>query len=166
MLAEKESNSTLPFLDVLVYKDDSCFLTGVYRKPTFTGLYICWDSFCPKKYKLNLIKSLVHRALIICSKSKLVGEIDFITETLCNNSFPEDIVQSVIGDKIAHFHKTKVASAQRCPVYSKLPWLGEISDQFADQISASIQRCYFASNLRVVYCTRTDLPSGRNLAVL
>ena len=40
---EKESNSTLSFLDVLVYKEDSCFLTGVYRKPTFTGLYIHWD---------------------------------------------------------------------------------------------------------------------------
>ena len=40
---EKESNFTLPFLDVLVYKEGSCFLTGVYRKPTFTGLYIHWD---------------------------------------------------------------------------------------------------------------------------
>ena len=26
----------------------------VYRKPTFTGLYIRWDSFCPKKQKINL----------------------------------------------------------------------------------------------------------------
>ena len=113
---EKESNSTLPFLDVLVYKEDSCFLTSVYRKPTFTGLYIRWDSFCPKKRKLNLIKTLVHRALMICSELKLDGEVGFITETLCNNGFPEDIVRAVIRDKIAHFHKIKVASAQRCPV--------------------------------------------------
>ena len=98
---------------------------------------------------------------MIYTESKLDGEIDFITETLCNNSFPEDIVRSVIGDKIAHFHKTKVASAQRCPVYLRLPRLGEISDRFADQISACIRRCYFASNLRVVYRTRTVLPSGR-----
>ena len=41
---------------------------------------------------------------MIYTESKLDGEIDFITETLCNNSFPEDIVRSVIGDKIAHFH--------------------------------------------------------------
>ena len=34
---EKESNSTLPFLDVLVYKEDYCFLSSVYRKSTFTG---------------------------------------------------------------------------------------------------------------------------------
>ena len=87
-------------------------------------------------------------------------EVDFITETLCNNGFPEDIVRSIIRDKITHFHKTKVASAQTYSVYLRLTWLGQISDCFADQISACI-RCYFASNLRVVYCTRTVLTSGR-----
>ena len=40
---------------------------------------------------------------------KLDCEVDFITETLGNNGFPEDIVRSVTRDKIAHFHKTKVA---------------------------------------------------------
>ena len=94
---------------------------------------------------------------MICSESKVDGEIDFITKTFCNNGFPEDIVRSVIGDKIAYFHKTKVSSAQRCPVYLRLPWLGEISDRLADQISASIRRCYFASNLHVVYYTRKDV---------
>ena len=51
---EKENNSTQPFLDVLVCKETSAFLTTVYRKPTFTGLYIRWDSFCPKKQEINL----------------------------------------------------------------------------------------------------------------
>ena len=34
---EKESNHSLPFLDVLVERHDSEFLTSVYRKPTFTA---------------------------------------------------------------------------------------------------------------------------------
>ncbi len=63
---EKENNSTLPFLDVLVSKETSVFLTTVYRKPNFTGLYIRWDSFCPKKPKKNLMKTRTHRALMIC----------------------------------------------------------------------------------------------------
>ena len=58
---EKENNSILPFLDVLVCKETSTFLTTVYRKPTFTGLYIHWGSFYPKKQKINLIKTLTHR---------------------------------------------------------------------------------------------------------
>ena len=38
---EKESNHSLPFLDMLVEGHDSKFLTSVYRKPTFTGQYLC-----------------------------------------------------------------------------------------------------------------------------
>ena len=34
---EKECNRTLPFLDVLVEKNDHEFVTSIYRKPTFTG---------------------------------------------------------------------------------------------------------------------------------
>ena len=37
---EKENYSTLPFLDVLVCKETSAFLTTLYCKPTYTGLYI------------------------------------------------------------------------------------------------------------------------------
>ena len=112
---EKENNSTLPFLVVLVCKETSTFLTIVYRKSTFTGLYIRWDSFCPKKRKINLIKTLTHRTLMICFESKLDDKVKFITGTLCNNGFPEDIVQSVIRDKISDFSKIKPDSVQKFP---------------------------------------------------
>ena len=48
---EKEVKGKLPFLHVLVEKSDTEFLTSVYRKPTFTGQYIRWDSFKPKYRK-------------------------------------------------------------------------------------------------------------------
>jgi len=41
----------------------------IYRKPTFIGQYIPWDSFGPSKRKTNLIGTLVHRALKILSKN-------------------------------------------------------------------------------------------------
>jgi len=48
---EKEFNQSLPFLDVMVEKSPSKFVTSVYRKPTFTGQYIRWNSFNPQKRK-------------------------------------------------------------------------------------------------------------------
>ena len=49
-------------------------------KPTFTGQYyyllLRWNSFCTKQRKVNLVKTLVHRALMICSKSKLHAELE------------------------------------------------------------------------------------------
>ena len=68
-------NDSLPFLDVFAEKPNTGFLTSVYRKPTFTGQYIRWNSFCPKQRKVNLVKTLVHRVLMICSKSKLHAEL-------------------------------------------------------------------------------------------
>ena len=140
---EKENNFTLSFLDVLVYKETSAFLTA-------------W--FCPKKWKINLIETLTHRALMICSKSKMDDEVDFITGTLCNNGFPEDIVRSVIRDKISDFSKIKPDSVQ---VYLRLSWLGDISDRFANQISACVRKYYLSSHLRVVFHTWTVLTSGQ-----
>ena len=55
---EKELDSSLPFLDVLVEKHKTGFIKPVYRKPTFTGQYVHWDSFSPMKQKINLMAIL------------------------------------------------------------------------------------------------------------
>ena len=52
---EKEKNNCLPFLDVNVKQTVTGFETSVYRKPTFTGQYLRWESFSPTKQKTNLI---------------------------------------------------------------------------------------------------------------
>ena len=36
--SESEQDNALPFLDVYVSRDQSCFITSVYRKPTFSGV--------------------------------------------------------------------------------------------------------------------------------
>ena len=48
---EKEFSHSLPFLDVLEERLGSEFLTSVYRKPTFTGQYLRWNSFSPTNGK-------------------------------------------------------------------------------------------------------------------
>ena len=50
---ETESDNMLPFLDVLVHKHADHFSTSVYRKPTFTGLYMRWNSFSPSSRKTS-----------------------------------------------------------------------------------------------------------------
>ena len=66
--AEGEQNNSLNFLDVLVEKEGTGFLTSIYRKPMFPGQYIRWNSFSPKTRKISLIKTLVRRALMIALK--------------------------------------------------------------------------------------------------
>ena len=104
---EKEHDGKLPFLDILVQRTELGFETSVYRKPTFSGQYIRWESFSPCKRKTILIATLVHRALMICTKNKLQQEIDFVKKILLDNGYPEDIVLKHISKKIAQFSTAK-----------------------------------------------------------
>ena len=119
---EKEENDSLPFLDVLVEKSNTGFLTSVYRKPTFTGKYTRWNSFCPKQRKVNLVKTLVQRALMICSKSKLHAELEKLKTIFLDNGYPEDIILSYTKERIASLSAVQKFGPQKCPVYLKLPW--------------------------------------------
>ena len=99
---EREQNNSLNFLDVLVEKDGTGFLTSVYRKPTFTCQYIRCNSFSPKTRKISLIKTLVHRTLVICSKTKLDSELDKIKQLPIENGYPADVLLSCINQKLAN----------------------------------------------------------------
>ena len=101
---EKESNLALPFLDVLVEKSPSKFITSIYRKPTFTGQYLRWNSFSPRKRKTNLILALTHRALTICSPERLPSEPDKIKFILLTNGYPEHVIKSYMAMKMKQFH--------------------------------------------------------------
>ena len=141
---EKEQNNSLHFLDVLVEKEGTGFLTSIYRKPTFNGQYIRWNSFSPKTRKISLIKTLVHRALMICSKTKLGPELDKIKQLLIDNGYPTDVLLSCINQKLASFAAGKPIGPEKCPVYLKLPWIGNVSSKFENQISKAITSCYYA----------------------
>ena len=65
----------------------------------------CWDLFGPTKRKTNLIDTLVHRALMICSKSKLQHELENISSILRNNGYPESIIQITTSKKIVLFDR-------------------------------------------------------------
>ena len=127
---EKEVNGKLPFLDVLVEKCNTKFLTSVYRKPSFSGQYNRWDSLGSKSRKNIFIGTLVHRALAICLPSKLTQELDFFRLILCSNGFPENVINSRIKRKIEEFKLPPKEGPEKCPVYLKLPWIGNISTTF------------------------------------
>ena len=156
---EKEENDQHPLLDVLVEKSNEGFLTSVFRKPTFTGQYFRWDSFGPTKRKTNLIETLVHRALIICSKSKLQHELENISSILRNNGYPESIIQITMSKKITFFNLKPKEGTQKCPVYWKLRWIDKISLNFEKQTKIAINRCYQAVETRIIFTTRKILPA-------
>ena len=73
---DEEKDNQLPFLDVLVERHSFAFVTSIYRKPTFTGLYLSWDAFALKSRNVKLIKCLTFRALMICSNNRIKSEFE------------------------------------------------------------------------------------------
>ena len=55
---EVENENKLAFLDVKVSREKGKFCTSIYRKPTFSGLYMNFESFMPESYKKGNILNL------------------------------------------------------------------------------------------------------------
>ena len=60
--SEIEENNSISFLDIKINRDNIRFLTSVYRKPTFSGVFTNFDSYIPLSYKPGLMSSLLYRA--------------------------------------------------------------------------------------------------------
>ena len=59
----------------------------------------------------------------------------------------------------------KTFGPEKCPVYLKLPWIGNVSSKFENQINKAITSCFYAVKPRVVYNTRVMLPSAKKDSV-
>ena len=59
----------MPFLDVNVFHENGKFVTNVYRKETFTGVYTKFSSFIPLEHKFGLVYTLLHHWFCLVSDS-------------------------------------------------------------------------------------------------
>ena len=169
---EPESENRLPFLDVMIERTPTQFKTTVYRKPTFTGHYVRWSSFCAKRRKLNLITCLVHRAINICSQDQLSTELDEIRSILATNGYPRNVVEAGIQKKLTeHQQRLSTGSDQQPASISdsddtstailRLPYIGKISSTFVKNITDAVSSCYTDVRLRVVLTSNSILPTAR-----
>ncbi|XP_057290203.1 uncharacterized protein LOC130612883 [Hydractinia symbiolongicarpus] len=92
-----EKNNKLSFLDISITRDvDRKFITSIYRKPTFSGVYTHFDSFILESYKFGLIYTLLHRCFKICSSWSIFHhEVIRIKDIFIRNGYPELFIDKV-----------------------------------------------------------------------
>ena len=151
------------FLDVCIKRDHNTFSTTIHHKKTFTGLYTKWDSFTPRKYKVNLIRTLTYRCLRICSKSHF--KIHFIAvlsirsqEFLASKWLSERRYYNYNVNDLLHKHKDKPSqptlTVPKKDVTLVLPYLGLHSDVITRRLKSCVNKFYGFQgfvNLRVVF---------------
>ena len=156
---EYESNNSLPFLDVLVTRENNQLTTSLYRKPTHTGLYLLWESCQNRQYKLGLIKTLVIRIHRICSKQEtIIKQIDLLKETLQNNGYPPHIIRRGISEAKVIIHKQskgEITKKDEKVVFFTTTYYGQESLIFAARIKKICKK--LIPNTRVQFAFKKHL---------
>ena len=96
---EMEGEGSIPFLDVYVQrKENGTFTTSIYRKKTSSDVYINWNSFAPRTWKIGTLHGLLQRAFTICSdKAKVEEEIRYLKSVFTKiNNYPINVVENII----------------------------------------------------------------------
>ena len=123
---EIEKNNSLAFLDCSVTKHGNVFHTSSYRKPTYTGLGMKFDSAISDKYKFNLIDCLIDRAYKINSTvTQFCKELQRLRTFFSANGFNIFSVERKISKKLDCIKNPKpsIPTANKRIVYGKIPFM-------------------------------------------
>jgi hypothetical protein len=95
---EKSIENKLPFLNVLVEKqDNNTYKTTVYRKPTDNGKCLNAISECPDRYKQSVVKGFLLRAKNLSTdRADMMVEISRSKQILVNNGYTNQQVDTEI----------------------------------------------------------------------
>ena len=150
---ELEHDNSLAFLDVKVTKVDNKFITGVYRKPTFTGLGTSFFSYDPIIFKINAVKTLIFRAFNLSSNFiNFHTEVQFLTKFFVNNGFPKSIINNHVKAFLNKIYKpeNKLTTVPKQIIYARLPYIGYLTDKLKSQISCILTSRFPHLNIRLV----------------
>ena len=155
---ELENDDSLPFLDVLVTRnDDRSISTSLYRKSTFSGLLMKFDSFVPQHFKHNLLFGLLNRAWKICSSYDLFyKEMKVIKQLLMSNGFTPNYVNKSVKLFLSKKHDVKdvkpvVHTCEKRTMFISLPYCGKNSLKLGRQLNRLMVKVAPWTKLNIVF---------------
>ena len=103
-----------PILDTL-RRRHFCIHQSVYRKSTNNNIYINWNAYSPRSWKIGTLRNLLRRAITVCStKDKLQAEIKHLQDAFCDiNEYPQKLVKSITNDELAKHQQQETENELR-----------------------------------------------------
>ena len=160
-----EKDNKLSFLDIDVIRctNSSNFITSIYRKPTFSGMYTNFKSFIATKYKYSLISSLLYRVFMICSDyGSIIKEIEKLKIIWLKNAFPMRVIDRMIFrffDKI-HIPKKVFHTCAKKKLIFSLEYLGKSSLEIKKRLESVIKEQLPFCKIDIVFSSKRNI---RNL---
>ena len=169
---ERENGGTLPFLDMLIVREDTKLSSTWYNKPTDTGLIMNYHSLAPKMYKRSVVAGFVYRIHRACSSWKNFNESLMKAKCILEkNQYPPDFYEPIIKkalDKIMgvkteqpteHGHVARDHDTEEPPMRKKLIFIeyrGKVTEDFCRSLRKINAPCQPVLTLRKL---KTVMPS-------
>ena len=148
---DKFEDTTIHFLDLLILDNLDI---DIYRKDTFTGQYIHYDSFTPWHYKISWIRSLISRCKTICSTDVLFKkQLDFISRLMAWNGFPSHVRKSLCNKFLKETKKNDRTSDTKPTLWLNLPYLGKNGQFLVNNLEKKLRKSLSNFKLKITYKT-------------
>ena len=94
---ETENSNNFSFLDVKITRQNKQFVTSIFRKATFSGVFTNYDSLFSDTYKIGLVHTLLFRFFKICSSmEKFHIEVEHLRIIFKCNNYTVNIIDQCI----------------------------------------------------------------------
>ena len=127
---ETEINGSLSFLDVKIFRENDKFVTSVFRKETFSGVYTNFISCIPLEYKFGLVHTLLKCCFNLSSDFlKFHHEVDKLKNILSKNAYPQKFIDKCIQKFLNNMfiQRQQIPSVPKKELRITLPYLGKMS---------------------------------------
>ena len=121
---------------------NNSFSTSIYRKVTFSGVFMNFESFIHVSHKSNLIFTLLFRAFKLCSSFELFHqEILNLKDIFKRNGYPYNFIDVCIKRLLNKIFIDKMvyALAPKKELVCVLPFIGKKSLQLRSKLVKSVQ---------------------------
>ena len=160
---EHELEGSLPFLDVLMTRTtDGTLMRRVFHKKTWTGQYLHFNSYCPLRRKIVLVKTLYTRTERICSPEVLDSELDKVRKVLNENGYPDYFIER---HKPTHtVRRTELITVNKKKVFINLQYKGEeIMKRIKNRLRSALAFVFYSAERVLVKGTRIlPMPSAKD----
>ena len=158
---ETEINGSLSFLDVKIFRENDKFVTSVFRKETFRGVYTNFISFIPLEYKFGLVHTLLNRCFNLSSAFlKFHHEVDKLKKILSKNAYPpqkfiDKCIQKFLNNMF--IQRLQIPSVPKKELIITLPYLGKMSQIVKIRLTKTLNKHMKFCKLRVIFQTNNRL---------
>ena len=139
--SEAEIDNSFSFLDIKITCHNQQFKTSVYRKATFSGVFMHYESYLDQTYKKSLIDTLLFRCFSICSDYTIFHlEVKNLREILKKNSYPSAMMEQSIRPFLNTLHVLKkvIPTVPKKELFIVLPCLGTL----LSNLKGKLKNCY------------------------